>query len=75
MGERRHAYVLVGRTGRKRELGRSRLKWENNNNKLYFKEIEWKFVDFIELAQVRHQWLGIASSVMELCVPSKREMS
>jgi hypothetical protein len=66
MGERRHAYILVERTGRKKELERSRLKWENNNNKMDLKEIEWKFVDLIQLAQDRHQWRDIASRIMEL---------
>jgi hypothetical protein len=64
--ERTHAYVLVGRTGRERELGRFRLKSENNNNKMDLKEIEWKFAGLIQLAQDTHQWWEIASTIMEL---------
>jgi hypothetical protein len=31
MGEKRYAYkILVGRPGRKRQLGRSRCRWEDN---------------------------------------------
>jgi hypothetical protein len=44
--------VLVGRPGRKRPLGRARLRWENNIKMDYVPEVEWWDVDLIDVAGV-----------------------
>jgi len=53
MGERRGAYrVLVGKPEGKRELGRPRLRWEDNI-KMDLQAVECWGMDWIELAQDR----------------------
>jgi len=45
MGERRgECKVLVGKTGRKRPLGRPRRRWENNI-KMDLQELGWEHMD------------------------------
>jgi hypothetical protein len=46
--------VLVGKPERKRPLGRSRLRWENNII-MNFMEIGWDFVVWMHLAENRDQ--------------------
>jgi hypothetical protein len=56
MGEERGVYrVLIGRSERKRPLGRPRHRWENNI-KMDFREIVIDGATWIRLAQDRVQW-------------------
>jgi hypothetical protein len=51
MGEVRNAYgVLVGNPERRKPLGRSRHRWEDNI-RMGLREIEWEGVDWKHLAQ------------------------
>jgi hypothetical protein len=69
MGKMRNAYkILVGKPEGKRPFGRPRRSWENNV-KMDLKEIWWKGVDWIRLAQDRDQWRVILNAVMNLWVP------
>jgi hypothetical protein len=68
-GEKRNAYrILVGRSEGKRQLGRSRHKWEDNI-KMDVREIGWVGMDWIDLAQDRDQWRTLVNTVMNLRVP------
>jgi hypothetical protein len=54
MGDRGDAYrVLVGKSERKRPLGKPRRRWKDNI-KMDLQEIEWGGFDRIDLAQVRN---------------------
>jgi hypothetical protein len=54
-GEKRNAYrTLVGKPEGKRPLGRSRRRWVGNI-KIYLREIKWGGMDWIAMAQDRHQ--------------------
>jgi hypothetical protein len=44
--------ILVGKTERKRPLGRSRRRWMDNI-KTYLREIEWDGMDWMDLDQDR----------------------
>jgi len=69
MGEGRGVYrVLVGKPERKRQLGRSRGRWENNI-KMDLKEAGCRGMDWIELAQDRDSWRPLVNAVMNLRVP------
>jgi hypothetical protein len=69
MGDRRGAYmVLVGRPEGKRPLGRPRCRWEDNI-KVDLKEVEWRGMDWIDLAQNRDRWQALVNAVMDLRVP------
>jgi hypothetical protein len=52
----------------KRPLGRPRHRWEDNI-KFHLREIVWKVVDWIHLAQDRDQWLTLVNTVMTQWVP------
>jgi hypothetical protein len=68
MGEGRGAYrILVGRPEGRRQLGRTRCKWEENI-KMDFQEVGWGDMDWIDLAQDRDRWRAVVSAVMNLCV-------
>jgi hypothetical protein len=61
----RNAYnILLGKSERKRPLGRPRHRWEDNTGKDL-----WEGVDWIHLAQDRDQWRGVVNTVMNLGVP------
>jgi hypothetical protein len=65
-GERGGAYrVLVGKSERKRSLGRPRRRWENNI-KMDLQEVGWWDMDWIELAQDRDRWWDLVNAVMNL---------
>jgi hypothetical protein len=66
MGETRNAYM--GKSERKRPLGRPRRRWVGNN-KMNLREIGWDGVDWIDLAQDRDQWRAFVNTVMNLQVP------
>jgi hypothetical protein len=68
MGEGRGVYrVLVGGPERKRPLGRSRCRWEDNI-KMDLMEIRI-VVNWIQLAQDAVQWQAFVNMVMNLQVP------
>jgi hypothetical protein len=68
IGENRKAYrILVGKPQRKRPLGRSRRRWENNV-RMDLGEIRWGGIDWIDLAQDRDQWRELENTVMNLRV-------
>jgi hypothetical protein len=67
--EKRNAYrILVGTPEGKRQLVRSRRRWEDNI-KMDLGEIAWDGVDWIDLAKDRNQWRALVSTVMNLRVP------
>jgi hypothetical protein len=47
--------MVVFKPEGKRSLRRPRLRWEDNI-KLGLKQIEWKCIDWIDMAQDREQW-------------------
>jgi hypothetical protein len=71
VGEMRNAYkILIGNHEGKRPLGGSRHKREDNV-RVNLREIDWEWVNWIHLAQVRNQWRAVLNMVMNLRVPSK----
>jgi hypothetical protein len=69
MGAMRNAHsILVGRPERKRPLGRTRRKREDNIRK-DLREIGWEAVGWIRLIQDRDQWRTVVNTVMKLVVP------
>jgi hypothetical protein len=51
-----------------RPLGRSTHRWENKI-KLDLREIGCEFVEWLQLAENRDQWLALVKTVMNLQVP------
>jgi hypothetical protein len=69
MGGACSAYgVLVGKTERKRLLGRSRHKWEDNIQ-MDVQEVGCGDMDWMELVQDRDRWWALVNAVMNLQVP------
>jgi hypothetical protein len=69
MGERRGAYrVLVGKPEGRTPLGRPRRRWEDNI-KMDLREVGWRDVDWIDLAQDRDRWRALAYKVKNFRVP------
>jgi hypothetical protein len=55
-GQTRNVYkVLVVKLEGKRPLGRLRRRWEENN-RMYRREIVWRDVDCMHLAEYRGKW-------------------
>jgi hypothetical protein len=68
MGEQRNVYkVLMGKPEGKRPLGRPRCRWEDGI-RMDLREIGWRSVDWIQLAQVRDQLRALVNTVMNLRV-------
>jgi hypothetical protein len=67
MGEKRNAYRLLVRKG-KRPLGRPRRRWVDNIE-IDLLEIGWGDVVWIDLAQDRDKWRAVVNAVMNLRVP------
>jgi hypothetical protein len=68
MGEKRGVYrVLVGKPERKRPLGRSGRRWEDNIT-MDLQEVECGGTNWIELAQDRDRWREIVNAVMNFRV-------
>jgi hypothetical protein len=59
--------VLVDRPEGKRPLGLSRCTYDNNI-KMDFKELGWKSLESINLAQDRDQWRTLVKAVMKFRV-------
>jgi hypothetical protein len=53
---------------RKRPLGRTRRRWEDNN-KTDLREIGWVGMDRIYLAQDKDQWRALVNTVMNFRFP------
>jgi hypothetical protein len=69
MGGMKNAYnILVGKSERKRPLGRPRRRWKDNI-RMNLMEIAWKIVNWIHLAKDWDQWLTILNTVLNLRVP------
>jgi hypothetical protein len=58
----------MGKPEGKRPLGRPRHKLVDNI-KIYFREIGWDGMDWIDLARNRDQWRALVNTVMNLRVP------
>jgi hypothetical protein len=72
MGEERNVYkVLIGKPEGKRPLGRPRRRWEDGI-RMYLREIGWRSVDWIQLAQDRDRWRAVVNTVMNLRVLAPR---
>jgi hypothetical protein len=68
MGEMRNVCdILVGKPEGKRPLGRPGCRWEDNIG-MELREIGWKGVDWMHLAQDRDQWQTFENAVMKLWV-------
>ena len=75
MGQGRGVYrVLVGKLEGKRPLGRPRRRWEDNI-KTDLQKVGGGCGDWMELAQDRHRWRALVSTVMNLRVPKMRGIS
>jgi hypothetical protein len=69
MGEKRNAYrVLVGKSERKRPLGRPRCKWKDNI-KMGLREIGWSGMKWFYLAQERDRWMPLVNTEINFRVP------
>jgi hypothetical protein len=72
MGEERKVYkILVGKSERKRPLGRPRRRWEDGI-RVDLREIGLGGVDWILLAQDRDRWRAVVNAVMNLRVLAPR---
>jgi len=75
MGEGRDVHrFLVGKPDRKRPLGRTRRRWEDNI-KMDLQEVGGSCGDWMGLAQDRERWWALVSTVRNLRVPKMRGIS
>jgi len=63
-----------GKPEGKRLLGRPRRRWEDNI-KMDLKEVGWRGMDWIVLAQDRHKWRIGVKEVMNIYIPLNRGIS
>jgi hypothetical protein len=69
IGERRGAYrTLVAKPEERRPLERPRRRWEDNI-KMDLREVGWRGIGWIDLAQDRDRWRALAHTVINLRVP------
>jgi len=66
--------VLVGKPEGKRQLGRPRLRWEDNI-KMDLQEVGGGCGDWIEVVQDRDSWRALVSTVMNSRVRKMRAIS
>jgi hypothetical protein len=59
---------LIEKSGRKIPVGRPRCRWEDNTG-MDVREIIWKCVDWIHLAQDRNRWRAVVNTVINIWVP------
>ena len=62
----------MGKSERKRPLGRPRHRWEDNI-KVDIQEVGCGVMDWIELTQDRDRWPALVNAVMNLRVPLNSE--
>jgi hypothetical protein len=68
MGEEMKLYkILVRNPEEKRPLGRPRRRWEVGI-RMDLREIGWRIVEWIQLAQDRNRWRSLVNTVMKLWV-------
>ena len=68
-GESRGLYrVLVGKSDRKKPLGRPRRKWKDNI-KMTLQEVGFGCMDWSDVAQDRDRWRALVNAVTNLRVP------
>jgi hypothetical protein len=60
--------MLIGKPEGKRLLGRRRYRWEDII-RMDIREIGWKDIDWMQLAQNRDQWRALVNTVMKLRIP------
>jgi hypothetical protein len=66
MEQMRKAYkILVGKSERKRPLGRPRRRWEDSI-RTHLAEIGWEGVDWMKMAQDSGQWLVLVNTTMNV---------
>ena len=58
----------MGKPGRKRPLGRSGHRWEDNI-KMDLQEVGCEGVDWVELAQDRNKWRALVNALTNLRIP------
>jgi hypothetical protein len=63
--------VLMGKPEGIRPLGRPRRRWEDGI-RMDLREISWRSVDWIQLAQDRDRWRFLVKTVMNLRVLAPR---
>jgi hypothetical protein len=69
MGKMRNSFkILVGKPERTRPRGRPELRWEDNIG-MDLREIKWKDVDWIHVAQNTDEWRTLVNTVMDHQVP------
>ena len=73
-GEEKCIQVLVGKPEGKRQLVRSRSRWEDNF-KIDLQEVLCGVMDWIELAQDRSSWRAIVNAAMNFWFPKMPEIS
>jgi hypothetical protein len=68
MGEDRKVYkVLMGKPEGKIPLGKPRRRWEDGI-RMDLREIGWRSVEWIQVAQDRDRWRAVVNTVMNLRV-------
>jgi hypothetical protein len=69
IGDIRNSYhIFVSKPEGKRLVGRPKHRWVDNI-RMDIREIVWKVVDWMHLAQDRDQWRVLVNTVMNLRVP------
>jgi hypothetical protein len=69
IGEMRGVYrFVVGKSEKKRPLGRPRRRW-NDNIKMDLQEVGCGGMDWIDLAQGRDKWRALVNAAMNLRFP------
>jgi hypothetical protein len=69
MGNRSAAYrILVGKSARRGPLGRPRRRWEDNM-KMDLREVRWRGMNWIDLAQDTDIRRAVVNAVMNFRVP------
>ena len=72
MDEGRSAFkILTGKPTRKRPLGRSRHRWEDN---ISLQEIGINAGNWVDLAQDRNYWRALVNAALNLWVPKAMEL-